>query len=114
MELHEAKSFFEQNTQGLFYVGILKSRESWFPFCVVSDPEQTMSLDTLPLSRSYQSLVEIVEDYARKIPQIEVSFVHSMTREEILDLMEGYGLKNIGLIDTGGDHGGCGCRCGCS
>lgn len=114
MDLHEAKAFLEKNTQELFYVGILKSRESWFPFCVVSDPELSMSLDTLPVSRTYQPLVEIVEDYAGRIPQIEVSFVHYMTRGEILDLIEEYGLKNIGLIDAGGDHCGCGCGCGCS
>ncbi|NLI82184.1 MAG: hypothetical protein GX443_10960 [Deltaproteobacteria bacterium] len=113
MEVQDVKSFFEDHKEKLFYVGILKSSQSWFPFCVVSDPDETGSLDTLPVSRSYQSIVEVVEEYARRIPHVEVSFVHYMNREEILRLIEDYGLKHVGLIDADGDGLRCGCGCGC-
>lgn len=114
MEFFDAPSFFENTGRELFYAGLLKGREAWFPFCLVSDPEQTEGLDTLPVSYSFQPLASLVQDYARQIPQIEESLIHCMTQDEILKLMRDYGLRIIALVDGESDHDDCGCGCGCS
>ncbi len=114
MKFFSAPSFFENTDRELFYACLLKGREAWFPFCLVSDPEQSEGLDTLPVSYSYQPLARLVKDYTRQIPQIEESLIHCMTRDEILKLIKDYGLRIIAFIDGDGDHGDCGCGCGCS
>ena len=114
MELVDAQSFFEKTSRELFYAGLLKGREAWFPFCLVSDPERGEGLDTLPVSTSYQALAALVKDYSKQVPQIEESLIHCMTRDEILKLMGDYGLKIIALVDGEGGHGECECGCGCS
>lgn len=113
MEFFEADSFFRTTTRNMFYVGIMKTPEAWFPFCLVSDPQQKNTLDTLPLSLSHQSIVRLVDEYARHIPQVEQTFVQYMTSQEILDLIKSYGLEKIVLIHAGEDQTGCGCGCGC-
>ena len=114
MDLFDAHSFFENTTRELFYAGLLRGREAWFPFCLVSDPKQGDGLDTLAVSYSYQSLARMVKDYTGRIPQIEETLIHCMTRDEILNLMRDYGLKIIALVDGEGDHGECDCGCGCT
>lgn len=114
MEFFDAATFFESTDRELFYAGLLKGREAWFPFCLVSDPDQSDGLDTLPLSCSYQPLARLIKDYAGRVPQVEESLIHCMTRDEILKLMRDYGLRVIALVDGEGDQGDCSCGCGCS
>ncbi len=114
MKFFDAPSFLDNTDRELFYTGLLRGRDAWFPFCLVSDPKQGEGLDTLPVSYSYQPLARLVKDYAGRIPQIEESMIHCMTRDEIRKLMKDYGLRIIALVDGGGDHGNCNCGCGCS
>lgn len=114
MDLIDPQTFFEKSTRELFYAGLLKGRDAWFPFCLVSDPKQSDGLDTLPVSCSYESIAWMVKDYARRVPQIEETLIHCLTREEILNLVRDYGLKTIALVDGERAHGECDCGCGCS
>ncbi len=111
MEVIDPKSLFEMFPGKLFYVGFLRSDESWFPLCSVSDPREVDRLDTLFVSRSYAAMEELLKGYAEKIPKIQDTFIQFLMREEIESIMHGYCLKAVAL--TAAEESGCGCGCGC-
>jgi hypothetical protein len=114
MELIDAASFFGEYPEQMFYAGFLKSAETWFPMCFVSDPDGERRLDTLFLSPSYQVMAEMTQDCAKQVPQLEQTFVHYLTQEEIENLLDRYGLRKIALVAANGGSVGCDCGCGCS
>lgn len=114
MELLDVSAFFQEYPDGMFYVGFLKSTETWFPMCYVSDPDGECRLDTLFLSPSYQMMAEMAEDCAKRVAQLEQTFVRYLTLEEIRTLLDRYGLKKVALVSAGAGSGGCGCGCSCS
>ena len=114
MELLDVRTFLQEFPQPMFYVGFLKSPETWFPMCLVSDPEGEHKLDTLLLSHSYQVIAQMAEDCAKQVPQVEQTFVRYLTRDEVQELLDRYGLKKVALAVSDGDPEGCGCGCGCS
>ncbi|GLI32662.1 hypothetical protein [Desulforhabdus amnigena] len=113
MELIESTSFLEESKDDMFYVGFMKTGEIWFPLCFVSNPQQNEKFDTLFVSRTYPLMAETVEDYAKKVPQMEKTFVQYLMTEEIRNLLDRYGLRNIMILEPESDSDGCGCGCGC-
>lgn len=114
LQFFDSDSFFRQYREPMFYVGLLKTEQAWFPLCLVSRPEEEQVLDTLFVSSSQHLMQETVERYAERVPQAQVSFVQFLTREEIRNLLRDYGLDHIALIvaDTGDCR--CDCACGCT
>ncbi len=121
IELHPAEEFLQTERNGKYYVGFLKSPKVWFPLAILSNPTDRQKLDTLCVSRSCRAMTDFVKNYARRIDNIEETFVQFMMKDEIRGLMERYGLEQVGVIQGGyeeGDSmgdGGCGgdCACGC-
>ena len=114
MEFFDPKSLFEMFPGKLFYVGFLRSDESWFPLCSVSDPREVERLDTLFVSRSYAEMEDLLRGYAEKIPQVQDTFIQFLMREEIESIMHGYSLKVVALAASESSDCGCGCGCGSS
>lgn len=113
MEIMDTESFFQTYAKEMYYVGFLKSKDTWFPLSFVSNPEQCDRLDSLFLGTSYPTMMELVKGYAEKIPQIEETTVQYLLREEIKNILERYALKNVGLAASSGCDSDCGCGCGC-
>ena len=113
MDVKDKDSFFKVCPNEMYYVGFLKSAQAWFPLSFVSDPEQCDKLDSLFLSTSYPTMMELVKEYAGKIPQIEQTSVQYLLREEIQNILQSYSLQKIGLALPVEGASGCGCGCGC-
>jgi hypothetical protein len=113
MDIRDSESFFKACPNEMYYVGFFKSPQAWFPLSFVSDPENGDKLDSLFLSTSYPTMMELVKGYAEKIPQIEQTSVQYLLREEIQNLLQIYELKHIGLAVPAEGASGCGCGCGC-
>ena len=113
VEFYNDKSFFEQFRSPMFYVGLLKTRETWLPLCLDSQPGEQAALDTLFVASSQHLMQQTVDRYAQEVPQTERTFVQFLTRDEIRNLLHQYGLENIALIVAEGDALSCGCGCGC-
>lgn len=114
MRPSKPESFLEGKDDDMFYVGFLKSAREWFPLTVVSDPEGSKQLDTLLISDSYRTMSDALEDYRRRIPQVEDIFVQYLMPQEIRNLIDRYALTNILEIELDDETDGCGCGCGCS
>lgn len=113
MEFMESGQFLEKCDRSMYYVGFLKSSEQWFPLCILRDPEESESLDTLLFSVSYQEMMRVVDEYAKKIPLIEGKFVQYLFKEEIANLLSRYALTNTAFLEPEEGSEGCGCGCGC-
>jgi len=113
MEIMDIESFFQTYPKEMYYVGFMKSAHAWFPLCFLSDPGQCEKLDSLFVSSSYPIMIELVKDYAQKVPQIEDTCVQYLLREEVRNILKTYSLKHIGLATPLGDSSGCDCGCGC-
>jgi hypothetical protein len=113
MEIVESAPFLETSKDDMFYVGFLKTGETWFPLCYVSNPRENQKFDTLLLSNTYPLMAETVENYARQVPRIEQTFVQYLMAQEIQNLVERYALKQILVILPEENSDGCGCGCGC-
>ena len=114
VQFFDSESFFQQFREPMFYVGLLKTDQAWFPLCLVSQPEVQRSLDTLFVSASQHLMQETLDQYAAQVPQAQVSFVQFLTRDEIRNLLRDYGLNNIALIVADVESLSCECGCGCS
>jgi hypothetical protein len=114
IQLIESEKFFQEGDTGMYYVGFLKSSQTWFPLALVSDPQEKRELDSLFLSRSSQLMTDMVKQYAEQLQHVEQTFVQYLMTSEIRNLMERYGLKHLAVIAGGGDsHPGCDCGCDC-
>jgi hypothetical protein len=113
MKILDSKSFFDEYPQKMFYVGFMKSGDSWFPLCSVSDPEVIEKFDSLYVSLDYTVINELVQLVAKEAKGIEHTFVHYLLREEIQNIIETYALRNLVLAHDEGQSAGCGCGCGC-
>jgi hypothetical protein len=100
----DSKASFELFPGKMFYVGFLQLGEEWIPLCGVSDPQSAEKLDTLFVSRSYSAMEDLLKRYAEKIPEARQTFVQSLLREEIENLLERYGLESI-TMDSSEDAG---------
>lgn len=114
MQLWDRNTFFDQHERQMFYVGFLKSSDTWFPLCSLSDPPRTAKFDTLLVASRYDEMENLVKAYAEKLPKVEQTFVHYLMKEEIGNIMETYALKHLAMPHEEGEEGGCGCGCGCS
>lgn len=115
MELWDRDAFFSQHERTMYYVGFLKTDETWIPLCSVSDPPRTTKFDTLLVSSQYEDMESLVKAYAEKLPKVEQTFVHFLVREEISNIMDTYALKHLAMTHEEEESGGgCGCGCGCS
>ena len=114
IQVLDAKPFLEEHSRDMFYVGFLKSAETWFPLCLISHPEEKQQLDTLFLSLSYQAMTQTLEAYAKQVPQVEQTFVQCLMSPEVQNLLDRFSLENIALVTAeNGEEGACGCGCGC-
>jgi hypothetical protein len=122
MDLYPATVFLQENQNGQYYVGFLKSPKVWFPLAILSNPNEKMRLDTLCVSRSCRAMTDAVKGYAGRIDGVEQTFVQFLLTEEIKGLLEQYGLDQIAVIAgeyEGGPSGSsdcgdnCSCGCGC-
>jgi hypothetical protein len=113
MQLWDLDSFFAQHERKMFYVGFLKSSETWFPLCSLSDPPRTAKFDTLIVSSTYDEMDGLVKTCAESVPKVEQTLVHYLMRDEINNIMDTYGLKHVAMTNEE-EGGGCGCGCGCS
>jgi len=114
MQLLDLDTFFNQHERKMFYVGFLKSSETWFPLCSVSDPPRATKFDTLLVSSRYDEMESLVKSYSEKLPKVEQTFVHFLMRDEISNIMDTYALKHVAMTHEEEEGGGCGCGCGCS
>jgi len=113
MQLWDSEAFFTQHERKMFYVGFLKSSETWFPLCSLSDPPHTTKFDTLIVSSTYDEMDGMVKTCAERVPKVEQTLVHYLMRDEINNIMDTYGLKHVAMSHEQ-EEGGCGCGCGCS
>ncbi|MHC1745006.1 MAG: hypothetical protein AB9873_18540 [Syntrophobacteraceae bacterium] len=115
MQLWDLNAFFDQHERSMYYVGFLKSSETWFPLCSLSDPPRTTKFDTLLVSSTYEEMDSLLKAYAEKLPKVEQTFVHFLMREEIGNIMDTYALKHLAMTHVEeAEASGCGCGCGCS
>ena len=113
MKIVDSGSFFEEYPQKMFYVGFMKARDSWFPICSVSDPDVLNKFDSLYVSLDYMTINDLAQSLAGQVKGIEGTFVHFLLREEVQNIIETYGLKNVVLTGNEEEAAGCGCGCGC-
>jgi hypothetical protein len=113
MKIMDSKAFFDGFPQKMFYVGFMKSGDSWFPLCSVSDPEAVRKFDSLYVSLDYTVISDLAQSLAKEVQGIEETFVHYLMREEIQNIMEAYSLQHIVVAHDEEDSAGCGCGCGC-
>lgn len=113
MKIMDSKEFFEEYPQKMFYVGFMKSRDSWFPLCSVSDPGVSDRFDSLYVGLDYTVINELVQSIAQQVKTIESTFVHYLLREEIQNIMETYALHHLVVAHDDEESEGCGCGCGC-
>jgi hypothetical protein len=114
IELFEAKEFLKDHDGAMYYVGFLRSEQTWFPLAWVSDPRIKRELDTLLLSRSCVLMHDMVKNYATQVQEVQEVFVQYLMPREIESLMERYGLQQVAFIHGEADsQESCGCGCGC-
>ena len=109
--IQKPQDFFEGRESQMFYVGFLKAAETWIPLCMVSEPENNPSLDTLFISSVCTGMDEVLRQYAERLPKVDDTFVQFLLPEEIYNLLERHGLSFVAEIQLEG--GGCDCGCGC-
>ncbi len=114
MQLWDYNTFFDQHERQMYYVGFLKSADTWFPLCSLSDPPRTTKFDTLLIASKYDDMESLVNAYAERLPKVEQTFVHYLMKEEIGNIMDTYALKHLAMTHEEVEEGGCGCGCGCS
>jgi hypothetical protein len=112
--LFEAGEFLKDHEEVMFYVGFLKSVQTWFPLALVSDPQTKKELDSLFVARSCGLMQDMVKNYASQVKEVQEVFVQYLMPQEIESLMKRYGLQQVALIQGDADsEGSCDCGCGC-
>ncbi len=111
--IDEPGQFFEDKEQKLFYVGFLRSEERWFPLSYSSEPELRPHLDTLFISPSQAAMKSVLDSYRAHLQGVEQTFIQFLLPEEIMNLLEMYGLDRIAVVEEGPGGGSCDCGCGC-
>jgi hypothetical protein len=114
IELFAAEEFLKAHDGAMYYVGFLKSEQTWFPLALVSDPRTKKELDSLFVARSCVLMHDMVKHYATRLKEVQEVFVQYLMPREIENLMERYGLQQVAFIHAEADsQERCDCGCGC-
>ncbi len=95
VEIIEQSEFFKLYENRMFYVAFLKAKETWFPLCTMQGTSNVVEFNTLYVSSSKNAMEEIANFYVQEVPEIEQTLIHRLMSEEVLNLLERYGLKYI-------------------